>query len=323
MHGTAVLDGLSLRWSLIEKVTERPDVASEYLYDNGMREFRAYQSGLLGDLAPGMVAPRAYGFQESADGTLTLWLEDVSPSERWAPEQFIDTARHLGRFAGRWLHRPPEYPWLFRDWIDRHSQPAAVADGLEIIQATRGRSDIEGRLEPGLQDAALLIEDQPLYRSALEGLPQTLCHHDAVRANLFSRVRYGARETVAIDWEMVGPGAIGADLASLLFSSVRRGDLSTASLLAIKPRALEAYAVGATEMGAAVEPTEVRLGFSAAVSLRWSLVRDVVVALASGRPVRRGSAPQEPPETALDELVALTHVLLDSAIEARQLAAAR
>jgi hypothetical protein len=91
-------------------------------------------------------------------------------------------------------------------------------------------------------------------------------------------------------------------------------------LLAVKQRALEVYVAGATAMDAAVSVTDVRLGFSEAVSLRRSLVRDVVVALTSGRPVRRGSAPEEPSETALEELVALTGILLDSADEARELA---
>jgi hypothetical protein len=39
----------------------------------------------------------------------------------------------------------------------------------------------------------------------------------------------------------------------------------------------------------------------------------VAVTLERGEPARRGSAPGEPPEQAMDELVALVAVLLDSA----------
>jgi aminoglycoside phosphotransferase (APT) family kinase protein len=137
----------------------------------------------------------------------------------------------------------------------------------------------------------------------------TLCHHDAVAANLF--VRDG--ETVAIDWEMLGIGPIGTDLASLLFSSVRRGDLAVAAYPELEPLAMEAYLAGMRDMSARVDPAMVRLGFNAAIALRWSLARDVVAALVDGTDVHRGSAPDEPPERALDELIGLTGILFEAA----------
>src|SRR3954468_21786989 len=51
----------------IEKVTEGPGLAAEYLYDNALREFAAYTSGLLGDLGP-VRAPRVIEAREEADG---------------------------------------------------------------------------------------------------------------------------------------------------------------------------------------------------------------------------------------------------------------
>jgi hypothetical protein len=296
-------------WSVIKKITERPGVASAYLYDNGLREFRAYESGILADLAPGLSAPAAYRCDEAADGTLTLWLEDLGPPRRWAPDQYLGAARHLGRLAGRWRDETPDHPWLFRDWIDRHSQPGAVARGLEILRAGQGRPEIEERIGLDLAEAVRMIEAQPRYRAMLESLPMTLCHHDAVQANLFQR----DNETVAIDWEMLGIGPIGTDLASLLFSSVRRGDLAVAAYPELEPFAMEAYLAGMRDMSTPLDPAQVRLGFNAAIVLRWSLARDVVAALVDGTDVHRGSAADEPPEQALDELIALTRILLEAA----------
>ena len=166
-----------------------------------------------------------------------------------------------------------------------------------------------------------MIEQQGAFRSAVERVPQTLCHHDAVAANVVRRERHGQSETVLIDWEMVGPGGIGADLASLLFSSARRGDFSAAVLPDVLPSALEAYLDGTHEAGAPVDGVTLRLAFHAAVALRWSLARDVVLALDEGTLVRRGSAPDESPDEAMAELIALTRVLLGSAAEARRLVA--
>lgn len=138
----------------------------------------------------------------------------------------------------------------------------------------------------------------------LEALPHTLCHHDAVEANVF---RAGGG-TVLIDWESVGPGPVGADLASLLFSSARRGDCSAELAASIVDEAVAAYARGMGKVG--VSAAEVRRGFDVAVSLRWKLVRDVANTVERGAAIRRGSAPQETDAAALAELDALVDLLL-------------
>jgi hypothetical protein len=58
----------------------------------------------------------------------------------------------------------------------------------------------------------------------------------------------------------------------------------------------------------------VRLGFGAAVTLRWSLLRDVLAAITTpGARVFRGRAMHETPEESLDELIGLAGILLDVA----------
>jgi len=48
----------------------------------------------------------------------------------------------------------------------------------------------------------------------LARVPETLCHHDAALANLFAvRGTDGMLETVAVDWEKIGPGPVGAEIA--------------------------------------------------------------------------------------------------------------
>lgn len=318
LRGTAATPDGSMQWALIEKVTEGPGVASAYLYDNGLREFQAYRSGLLGDLAPGLVAPTAHGMEESADGRLTLWLDDLhTDGRRMAGDDVVGTARHLGRFAGRWHDRLPDHPWLFTGWIERHGQPESVAPTLERLRALRSRAAIEARIGWRIEAAVELIEQQAAIGSVLRRLPQTLCHHDAVGANVFRRRRDGEDETVLIDWEMVGPGPIGADLASLIFSSARRGDLPADEAIDLIPAALDAYAHGMADAGTDPDPVTLRGAVQAAIGLRWALARDIVVALEDGTPVRRGSAPEEPAEDAMNQLIMLSRLLLDSASAVR------
>jgi len=321
IQGQAVAHGSARTWSFIEKVTEAPGVVSAYLYENGAREVAAYRSGVLEDLAPGIAAPAVLRTDMSSEGRLTLWIEDLGGGDRrrLTDPELLAAARHLGRMAGRWRQLVPDHPWLFGGWIDRHSQPEAIAGGLAVLDGVTGRSEVEARLGRTLEEARLLVTGQPAFKAAVARLPPTLCHHDAVAANVFPRVRDGSPQTMLIDWESVGPGPAGADLASLLFSSARRGDLSARAVPALLPVAFDAYAGGMAETGAAIDPAELRLGVFASIALRWTLVRDVVRVMEGAGIARRGSAPDESPEDALDELITLTAVLFDAAAEARLL----
>jgi hypothetical protein len=310
IHGSAVVaGGARVPWSLVEKRTEGPALAVPYLVANGARELAAYRSGLLDALPPGIRAPRAHGTAQDADGGVTLWIEEVRhrgsrPLDRPA---LLDAAEALGALGGRWLGRPPEDPWLFDGWIDRHAQPEATAAGARTLAGAGPRAS--ALLGDRIPAAARLLAEQDRVRAALEELPRTLCHHDATGANVFA----ADGGIVLIDWESVGAGPVGADLASLLFSSVRRGDASIADVTTVHDEAVVRCAEGIRATGSAVPLDVVRRGLDASIALRWKLAADLVAALDAGSAMRRGSLPGEPAETALTELVALLDVLLAAA----------
>lgn len=318
LRGRAMAGGAPVAFSLVEKVTDGPAGASAYLYDNGLREYRAYASGLVERMAPDVSAPRAWRLHRAADGGLTLWLEDLeADARRLTTEDLTTAAYRLGRLAGRFTARRGSEPWLFRGWIDRHRQPAAMSRARERLHALRGRVDLEARLGWRIDEAIALLELQDRLPALLAASPQTLCHHDAVAANVFVRGR--EPEIVLIDWESVGPGCVGADLASLLFASPRRGDLSAAACRQATPAAVDAYVAGLADAGAHVDRSAVQLALDAAVALRWTLARDLLAALADGQPVFRGSRLDEPPEVALGELMELSRTLMEAgrAVRAR------
>jgi len=309
ISGIAVVNGERVPWSMIEKRTEGPELASPYLRDNGVRELAAYRPGLLDDIAPGIRAPRAYGTSVDANEGITLWLEEMHhegarPLDAGA---IVATAGHLGAMNGRWFRRPRAEPWMFTGWIDRHGQPEAVERGLAVVR--RAHPEVVARLGDRVALAERLILEQARVREVLEALPQTICHHDAVGANVFS-TRSG---TVLIDWESVGPGTVGADLASLVFSSVRRGDASARTAASALDAAVQAYSDGFRSEAPAMTLEEIRKGFDASIALRWKLVVDVAAGLEVGESPRRGSLPGETPEAALHDLILLADLLLDSA----------
>lgn len=309
LQGYAMADGARVRWTMIEKRTEGPGLASPYLLDNGNREFAAYGSGVLDDVAPGIGTPTLYGSLHDETGGRSLWLEEVrhDGARPLDAESILAAARDLGGMAGRWLGRELAEPWYFAGWIERHSQPEAVEAGLATLR--RNHPDAVTSLGDRMTRTEQLILNQSRYRTILESLPQTLCHHDAVGANIF---RSHGR-TVLIDWESVGAGPVGADLASLVFSSVRRGDARAGIMLPVVDEALDCYAAALRAEAPDVAVEDIRLGFDAAVALRWKLAVDVVAGLEKGQPPRRGSLPDEDPDVALEELIVLVDLLLASA----------
>ena len=72
IDGTTSSRGRHLPWSVILKVIRRaPDHDDPAVWDYWQREALAYRSGMLGDLPPGIDAPRCFGvtdLRRTADG---------------------------------------------------------------------------------------------------------------------------------------------------------------------------------------------------------------------------------------------------------------
>jgi hypothetical protein len=204
------------------------------------REVQAYAASWL----------KATGFRPAtcylADGN-RIWLEDLADryEHRWPLEGFDAAASALGRFNGAHLLAPPaDKFWLSRDWMDKHQDLPALA-----------RRPAEFRVQSAL-------------RQVLAALPQTICHHDAAQANLF----LVGSEVVAIDWEGVGWGSLGADLATLVVGTMRRGDFPAERSDELDAVAFAGYVRGLAEVGWRGDPAAARLGYSAAVGLRWPIL---------------------------------------------------
>jgi hypothetical protein len=196
--GSALLDQQLVSWSSILKVLSLTassfNQASREI-DHPLyweREALAYQSGLLDDLSGGVTAPRCLIVTRGPGDTLWLWLEEAREQygPRWPLDQYARAARCLGRFNGAYLAgRPmPAHPWLcgpasLRGMLDGF---AGLLDAIRDPQAWQHpliQRAISASAAPRL--LRLWNERAPLL-DALERLPQTLCHKDAWRRNMFA-----------------------------------------------------------------------------------------------------------------------------------------
>jgi hypothetical protein len=265
--------GLKVPWSLILKtLCPAEDNATVSAWNYYRREADAYQSGWLADLPGGLVAPRSFGVVEHPDGTCWVWLEDVEDEigAHWPLEHYGLVARHAGQLGGAYLveRSLPSWSWLSSNWLRGHI--ALSAPAIPLIRKHLDHPLVRRGFPGDASDRLFrLWEERDLFLGALDRLPQTLCHLDLFRRNLFARkTADGSSQTVAIDWAFVGRGAIGEELVPLVLASVAFNEVDLAQAQALEDIIFEGYLDGLRDAGWRGDPRQVRLGYTAA-SLRF------------------------------------------------------
>ena len=275
--GSARVGGATHPWALVLKVCADAEGADPRAWDYPAREGLAYGSGLLAALPGGLAAPRCLAVAAQPDGTTWLWLEAVADEHPgpWPLHRFALVARHLCRFNGAYLAGAPlpDQPWLSRGWLRDFVAPSgpAVAE-LERL-AGSGGPPLLRRLYPlpVIVEVRQLWEERERFLAALDQLPRTLCHLDAFRRNLLNRPGPSGEALVAVDWAYAGHGAVGEELVPLVLGSLYFFEAES-----IAPRDLDAacftgYMAGLREAGWAGDERVVRLGFTAAAALRYTV----------------------------------------------------
>ncbi|WP_161606078.1 aminoglycoside phosphotransferase family protein [Microlunatus speluncae] len=237
------------------------------------RELEFARSDLAGRLA-GLRAPR-YRVEED-DAGATLWSAEIS--SRPVPDKIA--AHALGRLTTTRIEDPGWFPvGRLRDRVGL----AAAAGGVELLDPDHGDRD-------ALTLARRVWDRRAAVLDRLDSLPQVLCHGDALPRNL---LRHDGSTVTAIDWDQLGYGPIGADLASFGLwagspaesllpaftagaGSVHRhavvdGLACTTSLIGVT-RAIRAAGVEQADGAGPVGPYRARLDRSV-----WSMIRTLAV----------------------------------------------
>jgi hypothetical protein len=290
VSGTAIDLGSTRRWSVVLKPVAREDDAramdaSDRADDYAFwkREPLAYASGVLRDMPGGIVGPACYGVVERSPDLYWIWLEHITDALPWTLERYGTVGRHLGSFNGGCLAGTPmpavEWAASTRSiqsyWGASHP---FMRPALELLRtpATWHRNEVRQAVDPlELHALAAFFADEDRYIGALAALPQTFCHNDALRPNLFARRADGDERTVAVDWQVAGHGPIGAELAMLVAGSVLFFKVPAADVEEVAERAWAGYLAGLEAAGCAFDSDEVRFGFAASVTARCGLLAAV------------------------------------------------
>jgi hypothetical protein len=253
-------------WSLILKILyERPgeSIGAPYYWK---REYELYRSGLLNRLPDtGLTPPTCYGTEERP-GAAWIWLEPIESVDRkWTLDDYQTVAHRLGRFNGAYLTglEIPDYDWLNHHWHCRIAQAlTATFDQLDdYLQHPLARRTLP------IEEKATILNiwrDVNRFCDTLARFPQTLCHLDAFRRNLF----YRENGMVLIDWALVGRGAIGEELVALVAVTLYFNELDISQSAALDTAVFAGYIAGLRDVGWTGDPQIARLGYLCAMVLR-------------------------------------------------------
>lgn len=217
-------------WSSVVKVIDGAADEEWGDFATPTREIEAYRSGFLADLTTGLQAAPCYRMDDRPDGTVLLWLKDMSglDSPPWSVDQFVTTARHIGQFNGSWPERRiPEFAWIGKyETSDRRRL------GIKFTPATRSRLEKTKQTREvtnafsgvGFSRVVQLLDDLRQLVAATDGLPRTLAHGDCHARNLFPDHSSATNQvTYGIDWATIFEAPIGIDAGALFGSSLSWG----------------------------------------------------------------------------------------------------
>jgi hypothetical protein len=281
--GTARDGSADRPWSMILKAVDAPVNDTDPTYWNyHRREVLAYEEGLLTALPGGLAAPQCFGISKFSGGVCWLWLEDMRGAEsgRWSLSEYAQVARHLGQFNGAYLvgQALPDFPWLSRHWV-RGWLGYYETSGWEVLELLQNKQFWEHPVlryafSDALTDKVLrLWSSHDRFLTSLDRLPQTFCHLDAYRPNLFlRRDPQGLTQTVAVDWAFTGIAAVGEEIANLLAASLIWFECDAAEVQSLDEVVFSGYLTGLREAGWQGNSQLARLGYITACALRWGIV---------------------------------------------------
>ncbi len=284
------------------------------------REALAYESGLLGSLTGGLRASRCHLVASRPDGSVALWLEDLSgtPAPQWPLARYELAARHLGQTQGVYMAgRPlPDEPWLSHDWMRAYLRQR---DGDVELVGERASWDhpvvAASFAAPPVERLHAMRADQSRLLDALDGLPRTLCHRDLHPANLFD-ARDGDDATITIDWSFVGIGALGEDAGNLVPDSVLDFHVDPRHIDELYALVARGYEAGLRDAGWDGPPELVRLGMASTIAAKYAWIAPAILrAVTENRPTLN----RRPTADTMYWWVPTVRFLLDRADEAREL----
>ncbi len=228
-----------------------------------------YRSALGSSLPAPMRMPTVHLVDDTADGVVTIWMDEVDDVTPWTLDRYRRTATALGSLAARWTGpeaaaalglRERRIERLFFGKITFLDMPLQADDSFWADPHVQSAVDDRHRT-----DLARLAEAVPGLLAGLARLPSGVCHGDATPDNFREP---GDGTVVALDWSYAHAGQIGSDLAQLLVGRFETGAADIDDIPAIAATILDGYLDGLSAEGSTVTIADIRAAWATHLAVR-------------------------------------------------------
>ena len=228
-----------------------------------------YRSGLGDALPEPLRMPNVHLVDDTVDGLVTVWMDDVDDVVPWSLDRYRRTATALGALAGRWngadaagafgLHRRA-IERLFFGKITFFDLPLQADDAFWADPHVRAAVDDRHRA-----DLARLADAVPGLLARLATVPAGICHGDATPDNFREP---GDGTVVALDWSYGHLGQVGSDLGQLLVGRFESGAAEVDEIPAIATAILDGFVDGLAAEGSTATRDDVRTAWATHLAVR-------------------------------------------------------
>ena len=259
-------------WSVILKIQRQWARGGDP--ESWKREMMLYQSDLFDVLPETLAVPHCFEIIQKNQTEIWYWLEIVAGKSdtQMSLEDYCAAARHLAHFQGQYLvgQSLPSYPWFStRRWLTNTVSNWGTG-AIPWLQSNRRPAQSDSIFSSDIIEGIIQLwyrRDQ--FLDVIDSLPRTVCHRDYNAGNLFVRGEDTDQQTVVIDWDCVGIGAMGEDIADMIGEALVFYEFDVAQAEALKEAVLSHYYTGLQEAGWQGEQALLRLSYAAHSPLQW------------------------------------------------------
>lgn len=165
----------------------------------------------------------------------------------------------------------PDTPWLSQQWT---RQWVALSDQAIIEFSELPSHPIVDRvLAPAVKaEFQRIWDERHAWLDTIEALPQTFCHLDAFKRNIFLRPGpTGNLEPGLIDWGFTGTAAVGEEITPLVAASLYFGEARGIQPQVLDVAVFDSYVQGLREAGWNGDETLVRTAYVGSAILRYGV----------------------------------------------------
>ena len=260
-----------VNWDVVLKIQKKWDRIGDP--ESWKREFLMYHNNVFKQLPNNFNVPNCYEMKIE-NNEVWLWLENIKgiTNKDISIEDYEMIAKNIGEYQGI-LNRDKDtmrYPWMSSRYWYAITLVNWCTDGILWLDDELNNEDKRKLDLRTIESLYSIWNNRDELLDIMNNLPKTLCHRDFHPANIFiTKKSEKVSNITLIDWDCVGIGVLGEDIADLLGETLTYFDYDIEKASDLMDIIFSNYMAGLREVNCNVEEDVVRLGYTMCFVMHW------------------------------------------------------